>query len=940
MKKHISLIIGIILPFFIAKAGNYTVEVGSTETIYCTVSSPSGGWIDVCNWTVVNASDAAYVSITNHSRDLYATITGLQTKANIQVEVVYSYSWPDANNTIHVGNASYYDYITVTGGVSPTSVSISPSSITIGVGKTTTLTASVTPSNANTSYSWGVVSGMGTPSNFTLTPLGNTATIKANAAGTAYVVVETSNGKQAICTVVAQSVDATDISITAISGDINSAGWDSYIMAVGKSASLKAELTPSDATSTVSWATSSSSIVSVADLGKMASIKAKAAGTATITARTSNGVTASIEIEVSNYVVATDISLTPSSLNMAIGDQETITYNLTPYNANSSVTWKSSSPSIASVGTTSGKVTAKAVGTATITATTDNNISATCTVVVSDVPSGPTSISLSPTSMTLNVGDYQYIYETFYPEGTTADITWSSSNTSVATVSSAGKVTAVSAGTATITAKTSNNKSATCSVTVTAATTTQPTSISLSPTSMSLEVGAYKYIYAIFYPEGTSADITWSSSNTSVADVSLYGKVTAVSAGTATITAKTSNNKTATCSVAVAGGDETISGMCGDNLTWNLLDSVLTISGTGTMKDYSSSSTAPWYSYRAFIKTVIIQSGITSIGNYAFYGCTSSTSVTIPKGITSIGSYAFFNCNELTSISIPNGVVSIGDKAFYYCFNLTSVSIPNSVTSIGSNVFDGHNNLSSVMNYAKAPQSISYSTFYYLNYSQSTLYVPETSIGAYRSASYWKDFKSIQPISLVTYRIAYMEYQMSLINMCDAMKKNSDGDDIQLLIDNAKLSIMKRSYNDTLTYMENEAELDSIVEQLQEMIITCRAKYKVEYSNYQDSLIIICNMMIKEDDDYTVYMLVAQAEIDIMSRIYDEELTLDANKAALDDIVEQLYKKILEIRGDNEEGIVNILIPNMNTPCKVLYGHQIFIIRNGNTYTITGQEVR
>ena len=97
-------------------------------------------------------------------------------------------------------------------------------------------------------------------------------------------------------------------------------------------------------------------------------------------------------------------------------------------------------------------------------------------------------------------------------------------------------------------------------------------------------------------------------------------------------------------------------------------------------------------------KTSIIPSddSVTTIGNYAFSGCTSLTSVTIPDYVTSIGSGAFYNCSGLTSVTIGNGVTSIGGSAFSGCSNLTSVTIPNSVTSIGGSAFGGCSSLTSV----------------------------------------------------------------------------------------------------------------------------------------------------------------------------------------------------------------------------------------------------
>ena len=95
-------------------------------------------------------------------------------------------------------------------------------------------------------------------------------------------------------------------------------------------------------------------------------------------------------------------------------------------------------------------------------------------------------------------------------------------------------------------------------------------------------------------------------------------------------------------------------------------------------------------------KTSVIPSYVTSIGNWAFFGCSGSTEVIIPSGVTSIGDFAFGECTGLTSVTIPNSVISIGDCAFCGCIGLTSVTIPNSVTSIGSAAFRGCAGLTSV----------------------------------------------------------------------------------------------------------------------------------------------------------------------------------------------------------------------------------------------------
>ena len=157
-------------------------------------------------------------------------------------------------------------------------------------------------------------------------------------------------------------------------------------------------------------------------------------------------------------------------------------------------------------------------------------------------------------------------------------------------------------------------------------------------------------------------------------------------------------------------------GKCGDNVRWALTGEstnyTLTITGSGAMADYSDSSVQPWKDYRSSIKTVVIGAGVTSLGKYTFYGCTSLTSINIPASVTSIGNYTFSKCSGLTSIEIPASVTSIGDNAFWDCSNLAtvtfaedsqlatigisafsscrglaSVEIPASVTSIGDNAF-------------------------------------------------------------------------------------------------------------------------------------------------------------------------------------------------------------------------------------------------------------
>lgn len=120
-----------------------------------------------------------------------------------------------------------------------------------------------------------------------------------------------------------------------------------------------------------------------------------------------------------------------------------------------------------------------------------------------------------------------------------------------------------------------------------------------------------------------------------------------------------------------AGAETATSGITGD-CTWTLDGTVLTISGNGAMENYWYSDSLPW---GISITEVIINTGVTSIGDNAFKGCISLSSITIPDTVTNIFGDAFSGCTGLTSITIPDGVTSIDQAAFYGCTNLKEVHI-------------------------------------------------------------------------------------------------------------------------------------------------------------------------------------------------------------------------------------------------------------------------
>ncbi len=173
--------------------------------------------------------------------------------------------------------------------------------------------------------------------------------------------------------------------------------------------------------------------------------------------------------------------------------------------------------------------------------------------------------------------------------------------------------------------------------------------------------------------------------------------------------------------------------------------------------------------------SITIPESVASIGSDAFSGCYSLTSVTlksnnivsaareynssmktifgnqveeyiIGNSVTSIGNYAFYECTSLTSVTIPESVTSIGGDAFYGCSSLTSITIPESVTSIGYYAFYGCSSLTDVYCYAEDVPSTGSYVFNNAPISSATLHVPAGSVDAYKARAPWKNFGSIVAI--------------------------------------------------------------------------------------------------------------------------------------------------------------------------------------------------
>lgn len=409
------------------------------------------------------------------------------------------------------------------------SVTISRPSAELVIGETVQITATVIPSDAtDKNILWS-------SANPSVATVSNGGLVTAVAEGSTEITAS-AGGKKASCKVTVSKkvveVSSVELNKTELS------------LAKGASETLIATVNPADATNkTIIWDSRDASVASVDGDGK---VTALAGGTTVITAMAS-GKVASCTVTVS--VPVESLSLDQTSVTLGENESITLTATVGPADAtDKTVTWSSSNPAIATV--EDGKVTAIKEGSATITAKAGEK-SATCQVTVKKSAIPVESISLDQTSLSLISGESERLTATVKPDNATdKTVTWSSSNTSVVDVDQRGEVRAYEAGTAVITAK-AGDKSATCSVTVTV----PVDRITLDRAAVSLKVGESVKLTATIKPaDATDKTITWSSSNPAVAKVE-NGTVTALSEGSAVITAK-AGEKSATCSVTVKNPDE------------------------------------------------------------------------------------------------------------------------------------------------------------------------------------------------------------------------------------------------------------------------------------------------------------------------------------------------------------------------------------------------
>ena len=394
------------------------------------------------------------------------------------------------------------------------SITFTDASKTISVGQSEKLSYSIKPSFLNPKLTWA-------SSDNNIVKVSENGTITAMAEGTATITASHKDIK-GTCKI---TVKSTTISLNKTKDTL----------AVEDKMQLTATTTPSISTSFIKWTSSNTGVAKVDSTGKVTAV---AKGDVVISAKVGQS-----ESKCNIHVASAIITL-PSMVTYYECRTKQLSYLIRPASADNSVVWTSSSDSIV-IGkngnmtfkhcTPDGQI--KAIVTATY-----KEVVKKCTVSIR-----PTSVNISQSEINMLKNTSKQITYTTTPTNDSALVTWSSSNTSVATVNSKGVVTSgnLTSGTAVITAKLHDKRTATCTVNIVTAL------ITLNKTSIGpMLTGTKDTLRATVNPSSAASSLTWSSSNTSIATVSSNGIVTAKSAGTAVITAAIGNS-TAQCTVTV-----------------------------------------------------------------------------------------------------------------------------------------------------------------------------------------------------------------------------------------------------------------------------------------------------------------------------------------------------------------------------------------------------
>ena len=509
----------------------------------------------------------------------------------------------------------------------------------------------------------------------------------------------------------------------------------------GSSQTLTATVSPSNATNkTLTWSSSNTSVATVSN----GVVKAVGFGTATITAKSNNGKTASCSVTV-NPIQPTGIKATPETSTLyGLNGTVKLSANVMPSNAtNKAVTWSSRNTSVATI-SSDGTVKAVGYGTTVITAKTVNGLTSNCTINVKKEEVTSLTIATKPTKTNYYVGDTLntagLTLKAAYNNGTTQTITGgftctptalSTAGVQTVTVNYGGKTATFTVNVQDVTlsgiaiasnpTKTSYYVGDTLDTTglkltatynngttqtITSGFTCTPTALSTAGAqtvtvnyggktatfTVNVELPVLPFVTLTFDPTDGVLDLADTPEKT-VYPGEAYGRLPEPTAdgmvflGWYTESGKRITSLT-TCDLT---GDATVSARwalaSAEGWSFDEATGTLTLDGSGAMKEYTSAAEAPWYSYRDSIEHLVVKSGVTSLSSYAFVGCQNLADITLPDTLQTIGTMTFYGCDSLNNVTIPASVRTIGSYAFADALSLSRITFAGDAPEFGTGVF-------------------------------------------------------------------------------------------------------------------------------------------------------------------------------------------------------------------------------------------------------------
>ena len=554
----------------------------------------------------------------------------------------------EAEITVKTTDGSFTAVCYVTVAVTPVaSLTLDRASIDVllrEVNGPVTLTAAVGPDKAtDKSVVWS-------SSNETVAAVADnrdgTARVTLRAVGSAVITARSaSNGTvYANCPVTVRPTSVEAVSLSAATLELEPGGT----AALTATLTSAVENVPPDNTA-VTWSSSNETVATVDSSGRVTAVASGSAAVTVLSAEGGKSATCLVKV----WKKVAGVTLSSDALSLNIGESRTLPATVDPSDAeNRNLRWSSSNEAVAAVDA-AGRVIARSAGTATVTATTeDQNKTADCAVTVSAVP--VESVSLSAAALTLRSGETRALLSAVSPAGATnGAVTWSRSDPGVVSVSAGGMLTANSSGSATITAE-AGGKSAECAVTVYDA----PTGVTLTGADapLSLEVGATAALGATVLPNpGAEQSVSWESSNSTVASVA-NGTVTAVANGTAVITAAAGQHR-ASVTVTVVRGAQGVT-LDKDSLSFDLSTQTRTAALTAALNPGDTTERPVWTvsGSAAQLSAAATENGESTVTVYAVSEGTATVTVTLG---TFSDTCAVTVANPATGVVLDNAALTL-----------------------------------------------------------------------------------------------------------------------------------------------------------------------------------------------------------------------------------------------------------------------------------------